>query len=167
MLIVNLFAAVMVKIAILMSIWVLVKMKKEQLLVKQLDEHFGLLVELELRFLFLGQLGYTFVSLVYLRSVFISARRMAKVILRLSTSMIRSTRVSTNGAMNPKSSVATRSMNVRQIIQQSQIYHRVCIAVPTWFLNLVRKRVRQSLFNGRSPDKLKYWDSKEMEDMAK
>ena len=60
-------------------------MKKEQLLAKQLVEHFGLLVELELRFLFLEQLGYTFVSLVYLRNVFISARRMAKVILRLST----------------------------------------------------------------------------------
>ena len=60
-------------------------MKKEQLLVKQLDEHFGSLVELEPQFLFLEQLGYTFVSLVYLRNVFISARRMAKVILRLST----------------------------------------------------------------------------------
>ena len=60
-------------------------MKKEQLLAKQLVEHFGSLVELVLRFLYLGQLGYTFVSLVYLRNVSISARRMAKVILRLST----------------------------------------------------------------------------------
>ena len=59
-------------------------MKKEQLLVKQLVEHFGSLVELEQRFSCLERLGYTFVSLVYLRSVFISARRMAKVILRLS-----------------------------------------------------------------------------------
>ena len=62
-----------------------VKMKKEQLLVKQLVEHFGSLVESELRFLFLGRLEYTFVNLVYLRNVSISARRMARVILRLST----------------------------------------------------------------------------------
>ena len=77
--------------------------------------------------------------------------------------MIRSIRVYTNEVMNLKSSVVTRSMNVRQIILQSQISHRVCIAVPTWFLNLGRKRARRFLFSGRSQDRLKYWDSKEME----
>ena len=81
--------------------------------------------------------------------------------------MIRSTRVYTNEGMNPKSSAVTRSMNVRQIIQLSQIYHQVCTAAPTWFLNLGQKRVRQFLFSGRSRDKLKYWDSKEMEGKLK
>ena len=77
--------------------------------------------------------------------------------------MIRSIHVYTNKEMNLKSFAVTRLMNVRQTIQQSRICHLVCIAARTWFLNLDRKRARRFLFSGRSQDKLKYWDSKEME----
>ena len=77
--------------------------------------------------------------------------------------MIRSIHVYTNKEMNLKSFAATRLMSAHQTIQQSRICHQVCIAARTWFLNLDRKRARRFLFSGRSQDKLKYWDSKEME----
>ena len=77
--------------------------------------------------------------------------------------MIRSIHVYTNKEMNLKSSAVTRLMSARQTIQQSRICHQVYTVARTWFLNLDRKRARRFLFSGRSQDKLKYWDSKEME----